>query len=901
RDISIDEEEELFHDFDVLFEDQFMPTWRPLTPPLSDLDEDLYSDEFSNQFYEEYLMEDNELPSTIHELPRPLNKYSHSPIKKQRDNSHSAVLELLNAASPIVSAEHAAAEAQKNVAMLHQSQSSTSIDLGLPPPSPMDSPSVRRTSSSSRKTVRSMYESMPGRTAKGDMRRPTTPPPAEREAKDYEGPEWTILEDYALLQAVLSEQRLTHMTQNERSGIKLNWEYISGFVNRVTNNYRSPRQCSVHYQMAVLPREEGRILTIDPLTKKPRKLSLTPTEISHLRKGRTSTHQQYQNDVESVLSYKLLDKMRAVKRVREKREPPFKRVNPLEIPSTGVPPSNHINKMRQWEIDPFGSFPPLHETLAAREARRSAVMMQEKEARMAHDAKMAEEREKQSIAASISSIIVRPSALPHMTGTLTTPPLITLEVPPPPRMHLPSNMQMNTGGGGGVGQPIGGDRGGPSVPGPPPHQQPIPTNPNPLLPHQQAHPLAEHMPSMGGMTRRVGTPLGGNQGMMGSGQGGGSGGGGGSSSQYVMIGGDRGGGGEGNQQGPQGSQGGGGGGQMGRDGGGQTQQVASRMNLMGREGGGSSGQSSGGPSQPVYRAMSGAPPPKRAAPGGIQRMYMGDGGNPSTQTVHIARGQTVARAEMRPNFNPQRVTQRVMPGGTGSRVYMGGPGSGNASPSHGGQSMGGDGGGQTAPTGRPYGMMQPPIRVGIQPPRMGGPMGGNGGPPKRAHSIVPPKNQPGMLVARAGAGIGHMRGSSQINRFPGGTSGSQPRMNVLVRDGTAQGGTLIRGGNHPSGGGGGGGSMGGPSLQSRSIPSSRPMVNPRGPSHSSSSLHLPSLDSSSSSPSGPPSSSSSLPPSNPPSDSLPPSQGGPLPSITLSNSSSSSSSYPNPSSHHSMS
>lgn len=42
-------------------------------------------------------------------------------------------------------------------------------------------------------------------------------------------------------------------------------------------------------------------------------------------------------------------------------------------------------------------------------------------------------------------------------------------------------------------------------------------------------------------------------------------------------------------------------------------------------------------------------------------------------------------------------------------------------------------------TGRPYGMMQPPIRVGIQPPRMGGPMGGNGGPPKRAHSIVPPK------------------------------------------------------------------------------------------------------------------------------------------------------------------
>lgn len=48
-------------------------------------------------------------------------------------------------------------------------------------------------------------------------------------------------------------------------------------------------------------------------------------------------------------------------------------------------------------------------------------------------------------------------------------------------------------------------------------------------------------------------------------------------------------------------------------------------------------------------------------------MYMGEGGNPSTQTVHIARGQTVARAEMRPNFNPQRVTQRVVSRGKGGK------------------------------------------------------------------------------------------------------------------------------------------------------------------------------------------------------------------------------------------
>ncbi|GMS89537.1 hypothetical protein PENTCL1PPCAC_11712, partial [Pristionchus entomophagus] len=429
RDVSLEEE---FHDFDVFFDGQFMPTWRPLTPPLSDMDEELYTNDLTSQLYEDYLIDENELPSTVHDLPRPLNKYSLSPTKKQKEVS--AVLQLLNAASPIVTAEHAAAEAQKNAAMLHQSPSSTSIDMASP--APMESPSVRRSSSSNRKTVRSVYDAMPGRSAKGDMRRPTTPPAAEREAKDYEGPEWTILEDYALLQAVLSEQRLTHMSPNEKSGIKLNWEYISGFVNRVTGNYRSPRQCSVHYQMAVLPREEGRIVTLDPITKKPRKLSLSANELTHLRKGRASTHQQYQNDVESVLSLKLVDKMRGVKKVKEKRPLPFERHNPMEVPSRGVPPLNHLDKLSQWGLD-LSRLQEVQPTLAIREEKRTMVMMQEKEQRAATEAKMAEEREKAHQAASISSIIVRPSAIPHQQGVLITPPLIQLEVPSPSRINLP--------------------------------------------------------------------------------------------------------------------------------------------------------------------------------------------------------------------------------------------------------------------------------------------------------------------------------------------------------------------------------------------------------------------------------------------------------------------------------
>ncbi|GMR42531.1 hypothetical protein PMAYCL1PPCAC_12726, partial [Pristionchus mayeri] len=248
--------------------------------------------------------------------------------------------------------------------------------------------------------------------------------------------------------------------------------------------------------------------------------------------------------------------------------------------------------------------------------------------------------------------------------------------------------------------------------------------------------------------------------------------------------------------------------------------------------------------------------------------------------------------------NTQRVAQRVMPGGHPNRVYMtqGGTGSGSASPSQGGSVMGGGEGGQSGQGGRSTYMMPPThtMRVGIQPPRMASGMGGNGGgPPKRAHSILPPKQ--GMLVTRTGSGMGHMRGGPQMGRFPSGSGAPPARMmNVVVRDGGPQG-ALMRGGMTPSGSGV---PMAGmpPSLQTRNVPPSRTMINPRSQSQiPAPTLHLPTLDASSSSsnsPSAPP-----QPPTNPSSDTVPPSQGGPLPSISLS---SSSSSFPNPTSHHSM-
>lgn len=48
--------------------------------------------------------------------------------------------------------------------------------------------------------------------------------------------------------------------------------------------------------------------------------------MSNLYSGTVWLPNEWRNN-NAILSYKLLDKMRAVKRVREKREPPFKRVN----------------------------------------------------------------------------------------------------------------------------------------------------------------------------------------------------------------------------------------------------------------------------------------------------------------------------------------------------------------------------------------------------------------------------------------------------------------------------------------------------------------------------------------------------------------------------------------------
>uniref|UniRef100_A0A0M3KEZ9 EP400 protein n=1 Tax=Anisakis simplex TaxID=6269 RepID=A0A0M3KEZ9_ANISI len=119
-----------------------------------------------------------------------------------------------------------------------------------------------------------------GRSIKSDLRRPLTPPPRENEAIDYEGPEWLITEDFALILAVAHEQHFSYHLNSAKPGHTINWDFVSRLMMRYTSFYRSPRQCSIHYQLVVQPREEGRTMALDPVTKKSRKVPVSSVELS---------------------------------------------------------------------------------------------------------------------------------------------------------------------------------------------------------------------------------------------------------------------------------------------------------------------------------------------------------------------------------------------------------------------------------------------------------------------------------------------------------------------------------------------------------------------------------------------------------------------------------------------
>uniref|UniRef100_A0A0K0DB74 Myb-like domain-containing protein n=1 Tax=Angiostrongylus cantonensis TaxID=6313 RepID=A0A0K0DB74_ANGCA len=305
--------------YDSEFLNEIMPlniaqTWAPFpTPPLSDSENDVYIDDCLDLLYDPDFMTEDRLPLEIHELRSSLDKPL-TPLKRtpptpippstaQPSSSDAAVMSLLQA--------------------FHNPTSYT-------PPPPSHSPTpyspaefdqymqgyseLKNFSGPDNRLSRKERRAPPRQLEqKGrELPRPVSPPPAVREEPDYDGPEWCIIEDQALLTAIRNEEIMCHSFERLKTSLRYNWEYVSGFVNRVTRFYRSPRQCSLRYQTVVRPRESGQLMVVDPLSKKPRKVPLTSAEVVHLRKGRVTTDLQYSHDAGRLREAAVLGKLRLV-------------------------------------------------------------------------------------------------------------------------------------------------------------------------------------------------------------------------------------------------------------------------------------------------------------------------------------------------------------------------------------------------------------------------------------------------------------------------------------------------------------------------------------------------------------------------------------------------------------
>uniref|UniRef100_A0A915AH61 Helicase ssl-1 n=2 Tax=Parascaris univalens TaxID=6257 RepID=A0A915AH61_PARUN len=220
-----------------------------------------------------------------------------------------------------------------------------------------------------------------GRGTKGDMRRPLTPPPREWEAVDYEGPEWNVVEDYALLLAVAQEQHLPYHLHSSKPGHIVNWDFASQLMTRSTCFYRSPRQCSIHYQLVIQPREEGRMMTLDPVTKKSRKVPVSSVELMHMKRGRTTTEQQYNADALKLRTSSFIQKVRAAKAVTCSRRSPIlrKSAGPRKIVSlSGRLPAGQEMKLCEFGIR-YENVLLCTDLVEYREERRAKLHEQDKE------------------------------------------------------------------------------------------------------------------------------------------------------------------------------------------------------------------------------------------------------------------------------------------------------------------------------------------------------------------------------------------------------------------------------------------------------------------------------------------------------------------------------------------
>ncbi|CAP21788.2 Protein CBG00498 [Caenorhabditis briggsae] len=486
-----------------------MPIWMPLSPPDSDGDMcDLRMEEDCFDFvYEIEQMSEARLPHVIHELRRPsaekqqqqnnngndhknLSNQLSNDIQKDKDSVYDAVAKMISIPSTDKLMAASPAYTDNSFSMDDTSQepkvldgSSAHLDQGtsssgpvipqqlhhqhhhhhhhqqaqqhqMPqPPKPKKSRTDKRAVSErkekkKRKRLKMMIQENQNRTVENrEVKRATTPPAAWREDAEYDGPEWNIVEDYALLQSVQAEFANAHKIerQPEMEGLLMNWELVASAVNKHTRFYRSARQCSIRYQMFVRPKEMGQLVASDPITKKVMKVDLSTLELSHLRRGRMSTFSQYAHDYGSMTDKKWSNRCKVVKQTAAKRQVQFWRgprgLKPSESLSllftdimsrnlqsleTGIPPA-HIPKLQEFDVRP-GVHLNAEEVITMSPEAIAAYEQSKKRLMMANRQPRPPPRQDYRF----QSLVIRPYTVPIATDLEPTPPRREMVIAVPP-------------------------------------------------------------------------------------------------------------------------------------------------------------------------------------------------------------------------------------------------------------------------------------------------------------------------------------------------------------------------------------------------------------------------------------------------------------------------------------
>ncbi|EGT36755.1 hypothetical protein CAEBREN_11121 [Caenorhabditis brenneri] len=465
--------------------DEMMPIWLPLSPPNSEFELKM-EDDYLDLMYEPEHMSEARLPQVTHEVRRPplaekpkQNQTLNDILSKEKDSVYDAVAKCLQmpkqepaAASPAYtensfSMDDSSQEpkiepllhmenqqpsglAMNQMHMMHQQHqmmqqqqqrqrkrrnNNSSNDLG------------GLSTSSSRgggDRVGGGTSGIPPNRTQPDtsvVRRATTPPPAIREEPDYDGAEWNIVEDYALLQAVQQELALGHTVERNTHfpGLQLNWDYVALAVNKQTRFYRSPRQCSIRYQMFVRPKELNQLVASDPITKRNIKVELSTTELAHLRRGRITTESQYAYDYGTLTDKKHLNRFKAVKMASQKRTLSFWRgpkgleARQLKSLSNGLP-ANHMNKLRELEVIP-GLIRDAEEVLTLPEDKIAELEAQKKAMQIRNMLMKSQTPRPES---RFHTLVERPYTVPINTELKPAPPRRDMVIAVPPLQLQPT-------------------------------------------------------------------------------------------------------------------------------------------------------------------------------------------------------------------------------------------------------------------------------------------------------------------------------------------------------------------------------------------------------------------------------------------------------------------------------